>query len=362
MDDLYIDKLLVTLVGDIFPANLPYSRGLGVAALTNKSEFVERFYQKISCFFGHSDFGFANLESPLLFDDLFSINSTFAGKACFASLLKECGIKIVSVANNHILEHGESGFESTLKILEENDIAYIGVNQECLSNIYVYQKSGLKLAFVAYNAIPDYINDNQKYAVYSKECVLASISKMKELKVDYLFISIHWGEEYLHRPSLNQIKDAHDFIDAGANFIIGHHPHVVQPVEEYKNGLICYSLGNFIFDMTYTNRVRSGLVVDLCLQKEEYTYSIRQNWIENDFFPIVKEQKKVLRLLKRELSFIQSLSSNKAPWKNYASLIRRKRIRNRIIEKSVLIKNWFKFSPEVRKEYIHFYLSKILNR
>lgn len=85
-------------------------------------------------------------------------------------------------------------------------------------------------------------------------------------------MSLHWGNEYIHYPSISQIKLAHKIIDAGIDIIIGHHPHVIQPVERYKNGVIFYSLGNFLFDMLWSKKVRHGMIAKIKFDKESIQY------------------------------------------------------------------------------------------
>lgn len=346
-------------VGDIFPANLPYNRGLGVAATFYKNANKVYYINKLKALFNGADFVIGNLESPILSENKFSIESQFAGHIDFIHMLKACGVKIVSIANNHILEYGDDGFLSTKKILTETEILYVGESRiDSLSNIEVVQYDGLKMGFVAYNDIDKQINTSKLYSCYSKEKVLTSIYEMNKLGIDYKFIFLHWGDEYVHCPSVQQIQDAHAFIDAGANFIIGSHPHVVQPVEKYRNGLICYSLGNFIFDMTYNRDVKSGLMINVNLSKNEFDYEIKHTVIEKDFFPIVGPSEKMDNLLSRELQkTIKYLHDEKKYQKRYIILKKYKRLWSRFLSKRMLIWNWRRFSPLVRRNFIEYYKS-----
>jgi poly-gamma-glutamate synthesis protein (capsule biosynthesis protein) len=96
--------------------------------------------------------------------------------------------------------------------------------------------------------------------------VLAAIAQAKE-EADAVIVYPHWGPEYELFPSSNQVLLARQFIDAGADIVLGAHPHVVQPIEVYKGKLIVYSLGNFVFDQQFSNAVKNGLGVGLVINR-----------------------------------------------------------------------------------------------
>jgi len=278
--------MILTFIGDIFPANLPYHRGLGVSAGFHHSNDKSRYVRTLQRIFNGSDLVFGNLESPILPNIKFSVNHQFAGEIEYAKMLKEGGVNIVSIANNHIMEHGDEGVISTISILRDLGFYVTGIeDNKDNSNIVTIKANDLKLGFAAFNAIDTQFNKFKLYSEYDKPNILAAIAKMNLLDLDYKFLSLHWGDEYVHRPSIQQIHDAHDFIDAGVDFIIGSHPHVIQPVEKYKEGLICYSLGNFIFDMNHNLPVRLGCVVECSLHKKHYDYVCKYVEIGKDFFP-----------------------------------------------------------------------------
>ena len=94
-------------------------------------------------------------------------------------------------------------------------------------------------------------------------------------------MSVHWGQEYHLENSSSQQELAHKIIEAGADLIIGHHPHVVQSIEEYKGKLIFYSLGNFVFDQYFSEETRQGLAVWICLGRETAAFRLLPAWITN---------------------------------------------------------------------------------
>lgn len=348
--------MILTFVGDIFSANLPYNRGLGVAATFGDD--IDNKRKKLCSLFHGSDLVFGNLESPILFESDFNINQQFAGHPDFLELLKSVGVGIVTIANNHIMEHSSDGFISTLKNLDDKKMSYVGVKDNVgLSNIQIVEIKGIKLAFVAYNQIDN--KDSDLCGTYSKDNVLKSINEIKEMDVDFIIVSLHWGDEYIHRPAPWQIDDAHSFIDAGANFIIGSHPHVIQPIEEYKGALICYSLGNFIFDMAVPKNAKWGMVLNIEIQEDmHYSYSTKCVILQEDFFPKEKSSDLITRLLdsqKKQMDNADTLQY----LNDYLKEAKRRRTHKRIIEKGILLKNWLKYTPSVRKEFRDYYLKKV---
>lgn len=341
----------ITLVGDIFPGNLPYTIGFGLA-----SQFHEHkgkpWIKLLSYFFKDSDISFGNLESPLIKDDKKALASCFAGLSYFSCFLKEIGINIVSIANNHILEQGLYGFKTTIDLLTNMGIKCAGIYDNGLSNIEVFEVSGLRIGFAAFNAIHD-LNNPNLYAEYYEENVSANIKKMNSLDLDYNIISIHWGNEYVNLPSYNQIKSARHFIDVGADIIIGHHSHVVQPVERYKNGLIFYSLGNFIFDMIWSKNVRMGVVADIILKKnKEIEYNLIPINLGSDYIPHkvknCEEFDKLLIINKRKMTFLYT-KSYKSYMQYYNMKMKLNHCLQRIMMKMFLIRNWTKLSRQTKK-------------
>ena len=271
------NNIILTAVGDVFPANLSYHRGKGIISCFNKHNglpWKESFLE----IFGNSDIGLINLEAPILPDAQFNDYLTFAGNENFIKFIKNCGINIVNIANNHILEYGEQGFKHTIDILENNEMNIIGRYNNPIFNYY---KDDLKISIASFNAINDIINP-QLYQDYNVDTVLEYIDKMKDS--DFKILVFHWGNEYINIPAYEQIEHAKLFIDSGVDIIIGHHPHVIQPIMEYKNGIICYSLGNFLFDMTYRSNVRTGMVIQFNLMKGiRPKYKIKGIYINDDY-------------------------------------------------------------------------------
>lgn len=341
----------LTIAGDLFPGNLPYNIGHGIASqfhIHNGNPWQVNFTK----IFKDSDISFANLESPLLDENMSPNKKAFAGSEKFARFIKEVGIDIVSIANNHILEQKVDGFDLTIMHLKKNNIYYIGKYDSGLSNIVQIVKNNIKLCFVAFNAIHDIPNPNM-YASFNDEVILKTIEKMEMMNPDYKILSFHWGNEYINIPSPDQISMAHKFIDYGADIIIGHHPHVIQPVEKYKHGLIFYSLGNFLFDMTYAFNVRLGMIAEITINKDNpLKYRLIPTYIDKDYTPTqYKEQNLFNEKISTYTNLMQELlkESSDNYQEYYFKHLKKKRLRQRLLMKKGLLFSVLKLSPESRK-------------
>lgn len=146
-------------------------------------------------------------------------------------------VNICNLANNHSLDYGRDGLQTTINHLNAQNIKIIGTEEH---NCIEISSNGKSFCVCSYYG-------NQKgLARIDKNTIIADIKTYKK-RVDYVFVCLHWGEEYVAYPKPVQQLLAHELIDSGASVIIGHHPHVMQGYEEYNGGLIFYSLGNFNF-------------------------------------------------------------------------------------------------------------------
>lgn len=263
-----LPSLKISLVGDIFPAELPFTIGFGI-----KSQFEihkgKVWEKRIKSITGDSDIVIGNLESPLIKQET-SVKDTFFGHPDFAKFLKSSGIGIVNIANNHILEHGSKGFEQTIDHLDIAGVGIVGHQENGRSRIFYKNINGLKIAIAGFSNVDlDVIKDENHFAILREEDVIASLHEMKSNGADFKILNFHWGNEYVHIPSITQRRMAYKFIENGADVIVGHHPHVIQPYERYKNGHIFYSLGNFMFDYIHSKMISIGLVVTLEIDKKK---------------------------------------------------------------------------------------------
>lgn len=196
--------------------------------------------------------------------------------------LKEAGITMVNIANNHANDCLRAGYVSTRKYLDQAGIPYIGNNT--LDTSYVVQEiHGKNIAFIGMDASVELIPIENFYPL---------IKKLKS-ENDYVVVHIHWGTEYLLNADSNQKNIAHSLIDSGADVVFGHHPHVIEPVEIYKGKAIFYSLGNFVFDQSGFEENR-GLGVGVEFRADTHVFTLFP-YVLKKFAPqfIVDEERKM---------------------------------------------------------------------
>lgn len=179
------------------------------------------------------------------------------------STLKKNNIRAVNLGNNHIHNFGEGGIRQTTDFLEKDGIGYFGGPVE--KDVLVGEIGDISIGFVSFN---QFLNPD-------KEKTLEDIQSIED-NTNFIVVYTHWGEEYEEAPNVYQRELAHSFIDAGADVVIGSHPHVVQQKEEYMGKMIYYSLGNFVFDQYFNEEVRCGGLVVLKIVKDKEDYSIQE--------------------------------------------------------------------------------------
>jgi len=265
------DSVKISLIGDVFPAELPYTVDYGIKTQFRKHQGIP-WQKNIKEILGENDLTIGNLESPLI-SEKNAAKKTFYGTPDFAPFLKENNINVLNLANNHILEHGSKGFYNTVDKLQSLNLDIIGNIIDSQSNIVYKEINGIRIAIAGFSNVDlETIKNDNCFAVLNEKNVTRALESMKEFDADYKILCFHWGNEYINIPSLQQRKMAYTFIDKGADIIVGHHPHVIQPYEKYKNGHVFYSLGNFMFDFLHSKVVRTGLAVTINLNKNKIAY------------------------------------------------------------------------------------------
>ena len=209
-----------------------------------------------------ADIAFANLESPITDrGEPAAKDFVFRGPTQGARALRQAGLDVLSLANNHMLDYGLEGLADTRAALQGAGLAYTGAgdNESQARAPVVVRRGGLRVAFLAYVSTPpdsgsgfdvagtQATADRPGVAWLSAEAVSQDVTAAKQ-QADVVVVSMHTGAEYQETPTDLQVAAAHAAVDAGASLVLGSHPHVLQGIERYKGGLIAYSLGNFLFD------------------------------------------------------------------------------------------------------------------
>ena len=166
--------------------------------------------------------------------------------------LRALRVDIANLANNHTFDALRSGYEEVRRILEQGRIRFLGAGETlaAASRPLFFERDGLRFGFLSYTALdtrPSHVASADGYGVNPLEAARALEEAASwSQNVDHLIISLHWGVEYCHLPSPDQIRLARALIDRGARLVIGHHAHVVQGVEAWNDGAILYNLGNAV--------------------------------------------------------------------------------------------------------------------
>lgn len=261
------EQVSLVLVGDIMLSR-------NVAAKIRDHNNSNYPFAKTAEFLKDSDITFANLENPLIEGRAIKPNQmTLRADPEQAQVLKSTGFDVLSLANNHIADFDDAGINTTIKALDDADIAHVGAGSDALTAgapVYIARK-GLTFAFLAYTfadgADPqNEAGKNKPGVAFMRSPRLAKAIREARLDADFIIVSMHAGSEYADEQNQTQLVFAHKAIDNGADLVVGHHPHVVQPLEKYRGKYILYSLGNFVFDQTVFD-TNKGLAVEIIFDK-----------------------------------------------------------------------------------------------
>lgn len=196
----------------------------------------------------------------------------------------DSGFNLVALANNHTLDRGEQAIINSYNYWKNKGIYSAGsyISEETRNTIEIREENGIKYALLSYTTWTNGLSvpNGKTYLLnrYDENLVKQDIEKVRD-KVDLLMVSMHFGDEYSHTPSNEQRKIANYLSNLGVDIVIGHHPHVVQPIEFINDTLVVYSLGNFISAQRGIEKL-TGLMVSLNVEKDLQTNTISFNDIE----------------------------------------------------------------------------------
>jgi len=274
----------------LFAGDIMLDRGVEYYIL--KSQDWKWPFLKIADVLQQADLVFANLES-VISDKGTKQGSIYSFRADPRTIegLVFAGIDVVSVANNHSFDYGQEAFLDSIERIKRAGIAPVGFNHEPV----VIEVQNTKVGFLSYTeqGSPLWDNPNAPASVAwmdaSRLSQLVEDVKAAKLAADIVIVSFHFGEEYQLQPNETQELLAKTAIGAGANLVVGHHPHVVQLVERYQHGWIAYSLGNFVFDQGFSKETMEGLLLKVVVQDKQITrVTPRTVQINNEFQPQLK--------------------------------------------------------------------------
>lgn len=259
----------VVLVGDIM-----LDRGVEASVHNNYGGLFKGIFEGVRQVLTDADVAFGNLEGPI------SDRGVDGGKVysfrfdtAAAPALKDAGFDVLSVANNHALDWGREALCDTTERLKKEHIYPVGggCTIESAREPAFFDIGDTRIAFVAFTDFDTWGTATSAVpglAPFDVRLLSEQIGALKkERRADIVFVSIHWGDEYETRSHEKQQALGQALIDAGADVIVGHHPHVVQEIERYGNGWIIYSLGNFIFDQYFSEETMQGMLAQVTISQ-----------------------------------------------------------------------------------------------
>lgn len=280
-----ITLILVSVSSQAYASNLTIL-GVGDVCFSGRLKTVadkkgyDYFFSSFDKVIKSSDLSFLNLETCVtnIYNPDKRKKFVFRSSPACLTAIKNAGFDAVSIANNHTVDHGKSGFIDTIKNLRNAGIYYSGGGYS-IKDAYkpaVFKAKGFEIAFLAFSDVvpPGFAATEKSPGISSAKHETRMMKVVQEYSRNYdlTIVSIHWGKELSYYPTARQIRLAHNLVKNGADIVMGHHPHVVQPIEIYDGKVIIYSLGNFVFSPgsdsgRYTMLVRVSFTDNLKLAK-----------------------------------------------------------------------------------------------
>lgn len=265
---------------------------------TNHSGYGALF-EEVSGALSGADLTFGNMEFPVAPDSVRSTGSmVFNAPTPVLGALSDAGFDVVSFANNHVYDQGIAGFVETIERLEASPLDYLGAGMDCerAKQAQIFEINGIKIGFLAGSRLYNTYNEPKdgqgcSFKITDHKEVVARAAEARQLGADVVLLSMHWGVEYKNTPHIWDVQLAHRILDGGVDGIIGHHPHVLQPVEIYEatDGritFVAYSLGNFISGQGYNYRhglhhphvgnTRDGAILRFSVVRKDYGNDVQR--------------------------------------------------------------------------------------
>lgn len=231
-------QITISATGDVtLSSDIKQPKEVNFFSVYDKVKDNAYFFKNVKSIFEKDDMTIVNFEGTLSNrGSRVDKQWAFRGKPSYIDILKEGSVEAVAFANNHVKDYGEVSYTDTIETFKKADITY-----SSYSTVGVYEVKGIKIGMISI----------QECGVAKKtyeDTLRKAIKAVKKKKPDLLIVSFHWGIEYTFKPNKAQIDLSRIAIDeGGADLVLGHHPHVLQPIEKYKDAYIVYSLGNFCF-------------------------------------------------------------------------------------------------------------------
>jgi poly-gamma-glutamate synthesis protein (capsule biosynthesis protein) len=297
-------------VGDVTLGDHPLCVGFGAYSRFRSRPPIYPFQHALAEL-QSADVLFGNLECP--FSDPALSDGSWAsmqmrGDPRHVEGVRAAGFRVMNLANNHSMHHGRQPFLETVRLLEAHGIAPCGVSSSDhrVGTLQIVHVKGIAIGFLGYSLRPrQHFDYNPLYTEGDSAGIMRDVRDAKT-RADVVVVSLHWGEEFVDRPSAADVRLARAIIDAGAHLIVGHHPHVVRGIETYRHGIIVYSLGNFVGDMAWEPRLRETFIFKCRIGRSGVSApAFTPVWINDQYQPEVLTGTRATVLERR----IQNLSA-----------------------------------------------------
>lgn len=348
-------------VGDVSFGDHYACASIGVNAMLRRHPDIDLF-SDVRGFISSADLAFVNLETVLSdrgLDRRRLPSMHMRGRPQDVHRLVDAGFDIVNVANNHMLQHGADAFLETVDILKNNGLGVVGLAKPNGLNCIPYRtKLGNKeLIFLGYGFEKDlYFEGTTLYAQGVAENILDDVQTHKT-KDNIVICSFHWGREFISYPNMSQIEIGRKVIDQGCDLILGHHPHVLNGFETWKDKLIFYSLGNFVFDQTWNPSCTEGCMIKLSFQHDRFAVDDLQiTEIGPDYTPTMKCPSVARQRFDELADTLEKSANNNGA--NYLADWTELNKKNRHASWRHMLRNFFRYDRHILRQIIADTLSK----
>lgn len=335
----------IAMVGDIMLGDSATTVGFGLHSRYPGYD-VSQCFSALAPVLLESDIAIGNLECVLTRSGVGRTRlarDQMRGDPEYARILWETGFRALGVANNHAMQHGVEGFEETVYYLEAAGIACFGVcgNDGWTARpVVVGLPNGESLGILGYCWRPrQYGNGSPPFAEGTPDDALRDIHRLRGT-VDRLVLSLHWGEEFLATPSAREVAFARAAIAAGVDILLGHHPHVLRPVERVGEALVAYSLGNAVSDMLWMDSLRCGGLLECTFGGEGVEATLRPLYTDDEYRAQLAGAREP----------VVELNGNGLPEDEYRRRVEATTSQQRIAVYGYTARNALRFSPRVGVE------------
>ena len=346
--DSLAKTIKIACVGDIMCGDSFYAVGHGVASVLERQR-EEFLPAEIADFLRSHDMVIGNIECAL--SDIGRRDGKLRsiqmrGRPECARYLADWGITVASVANNHILEHGREAACDTVKHLHKAGMKTIGSGRDG-----TFQR-GIQVAQVEFSermiALIGICFRREKYAFNGGTDLAEAVETIKTLfkENQLVIVSVHWGDEFIDRPSIEQRRIAQEFINAGATLVVGHHPHVVQGIENLNGRLVAYSLGNFIFD-SFLEDTKWSIILSVEVSGNDIVgwkyFPIARNGEHRPFFAVGDRKDELTKEVERRCALLNTETPTMLYEEKYRSELTaldnsaRRKLRSQLLTKAIRI-------------------------